>query len=202
MGISIPNAQVKILGTKLESQGPVLITHWGLSGPAVLKLSALGARYLAEQRYEYTIQVNWVPDFNENTAITALAVFSQANTASKIYNRNPFGLVARFWEFFVSQVEIKEDKRYAEFTAKERNKLAKLLCSHQLIVKGKTTFKDEFVTSGGINLQEINHQTMESKKYPGLFFAGEILDVDGVTGGFNFQNAWTTGYIAAVALGA
>ena len=202
MGISLPKVQVKIQGTKLETTGPVLITHWGLSGPAVLKLSALGARYLAEQRYEYNILVNWIPEFNETTAITALAAFAQANTSSKISNRNPFSLVGRFWEYFLSQVEVSDEKRYSEFTARERNKLAKLLCSHQLFVKGKTTFKDEFVTAGGISLNEINHQTMESKKYPGLFFAGEILDVDGVTGGFNFQNAWTTGYIAAVALGA
>lgn len=201
MGVTIQRAQIKIKGTKLETSGPVLITHWGLSGPAVLKLSALAARYLAEQNYQYQIQVNWIPTFNENTAIESLQNTAQLHPASKVVNKNPFGLVGRFWEYFLEQVGVGVDKRYAEFTAKERNKLAKLLCTNELEVKGKTTFKDEFVTAGGINLSEINHQTMECKKHPGLYFVGEILDVDGVTGGFNFQNAWTTGYIAAKAIG-
>lgn len=202
MGVSIPEVQIKIQGTKLETLGPVLITHWGLSGPAVLKLSALGAKYLADQNYQYNVQINWIPGFNENTAIIVLANFAQEHSSSKISNRNPFGIVGRFWEYFLAQVEANPEKRYAEFTAKERNKLAKLLTNQVLQVKGKTTFKEEFVTAGGISLQEVNHQTMESKEHPGLFFAGEILDVDGVTGGFNFQNAWTTGYIAAQAIGA
>lgn len=202
MGVTIPTAQVKIKGTKLETIGPVLITHWGLSGPAVLKLSALAARYLAEQNYLYQIQVNWIPAFNENTAIESLQNIAQLHPASKVSNKNPFGLVGRFWEYFLEQVGVGTDKRYAEFTAKERNKLAKLLCTNELEVKGKTTFKDEFVTAGGISLLEIDHQTMECKKHPGLYFVGEILDVDGVTGGFNFQNAWTTGYVAATAIAA
>ncbi len=200
MGVTIPKAQIKIKGTKLQTLGPVLITHWGLSGPAVLKLSALAARYLAEQNYLYKIQVNWVPAFNENTAIESLQSIAELHPGAKVSNKNPFGLVGRFWEYFLEQVGVGDDKRYAEFTAKDRNKLAKLLCTNELDVKGKTTFKDEFVTAGGISLSEIDHQTMECKKHPGLYFVGEILDIDGVTGGFNFQNAWTTGYIAAKAI--
>ncbi len=201
MGISIPAVHIKIKGTKLENTGPLLITHWGLSGPAVLKLSALGARHLAALHYQYQIHLNWIPKYNENTALQELVNFSKINAAAKVVNKNPFALVSRMWEYFLRLAEVDLEKRYADLPAKQRNKLAKILCTQEFDVKGKTTFKDEFVTAGGICLSEIDHNTMESKKYPGLYFAGEILDVDGVTGGFNFQNAWTTGFVAARAMG-
>lgn len=197
MGITVQHARVKISGTKLQQEGPLLITHWGLSGPAVLKLSAWGARELANRLYDFDIVVNWIPDHNEQTLLEKFQRLRFEIASQKIYNRNPFALPARLWEFLLSECEIKEETRWADLAAKNQNKLIKLLCTHTLSVKGKTTFKEEFVTAGGIQLSEINPETMMSKLVPNLFFAGEILNIDGVTGGFNFQNAWTTGWIAA-----
>ena len=197
MGISVEDAQVKIIGTKLQQQGPMLITHWGLSGPAVLKLSAWAARDLAEKNYHYQIVVNWLPAYNENSLRDKIQEIRFNIASQKIVNRNPFAIPARLWEYFLEQCIIDPDSRWADLPAKEQNKLIKILCAQELTVQGKTTFKEEFVTSGGIDMAEVNHQTMESKLVPGLFFAGEILNIDGVTGGFNFQNAWTTGWIAA-----
>lgn len=197
MGISVENAVVKIAGTKLQQGGPLLITHWGLSGPAALKLSAWGARELAEKNYHFTIHVNWLPDFNENSLKEKIQQLRFDIASQKIINRNPFGLPARLWEYFMKECGIHTDLRWADLPAKEQNKLVKIVCGQELAVKGKTTFKEEFVTAGGITLSEIDVNTMQSKLVPGLFFAGEILNVDGITGGFNFQNAWTTGWIAA-----
>ncbi len=197
MGITVPAVSVKIVGTKWQQQGPLLITHWGFSGPAILKLSAWAARELSEKNYTYQIAVNWLPAYNEQTVAEQLRVYRFSLAAQKIHNRNPFGLPARLWEFLLQQAEVSPDLRWADLPAKEQNKLVKLLCTHSFDIQGKTTFKEEFVTAGGLSLQEIDANTLESKKVPGLFFAGEVLDVDGVTGGFNFQNAWTTGWIAA-----
>lgn len=197
MGISVEDAQVKIIGTKLQQHGPMLITHWGLSGPAVLKLSAWAARDLAEKNYHYQIVVNWLPAYNENSLRDKIQEIRFNIASQKMVNRNPFAIPARLWEYFLAQCIIDPDSRWADLPAKEQNKLIKILCAQELTVQGKTTFKEEFVTAGGIDIAEVNHQTMESKLVPGLFFAGEILNIDGVTGGFNFQNAWTTGWIAA-----
>jgi predicted Rossmann fold flavoprotein len=197
MGISVKEAQVKINGTKLKETGPLLITHWGLSGPAILRLSAWGARELQQRDWHFTIQVNWLPEFNEETIREEVLTYRKTLATQKVVNKNPFGLPGRLWEFLVLQSGITEDIRWAEIPAKEQNKLIKHLCAYELEVKGKTTYKEEFVTAGGILLSEIDAQTMMSRKIPNLFFAGEILNVDGITGGFNFQNAWTTGYIAA-----
>ncbi len=197
MGITIQHVTVKIAGSKLQQTGPVLITHWGLSGPAILKLSAWGARELADCNYEFEVALNWLPEFNEHTLKEKFQLLRFEIASQKIYNRNPFGLPARLWEFLLRESEVDEVIRWADLPAKEQNKLIKLLCAHTLSVKGKTTFKEEFVTSGGVKLAEINPNTMMSRLIPGLFFAGEILNIDGVTGGFNFQNAWTTGWIAA-----
>ncbi len=197
MGVSVSNCLVKIAGTKLQQQGPMLITHWGLSGPAILKLSAWGARDLFDKNYEYDLIVNWLPDYHETSLKEKFQQIRFERAAQKIINRNPFLLPARLWEYFLQQCGVAEDMRWADLPAKEQNKLVKILCGQTLPVKGKTTFKEEFVTSGGIHLPEVQVQSMESKLVPGLFFAGEILNVDGVTGGFNFQNAWTTGWIAA-----
>jgi predicted Rossmann fold flavoprotein len=201
MGITIENATLKIAGTKLQQGGPLLITHWGLSGPAALKLSAWAAREMAERNYHCTIHVNWLPQFNENSLAEKIRQVRFDIASQKIANRNPFGLPSRLWEYFLQQCGINADIRWADLPAKEQNKLVKILCAQELEVKGKTTFKEEFVTAGGISLGEIDVNTMQSKLVRGLFFAGEIIDVDAVTGGFNFQNAWTTGWIAGRAIG-
>jgi len=197
MGISLENVSVKIAGTKLQDNGPLLITHWGLSGPAILKLSAWGAKELSNKNYAFNIVVNWLPAFNETTLKIKFQEIRFNQASQKIINRNPFGLPSRLWEYFLTNCDVKEGIRWADLPAKEQNKLIKILCAQEFSVKGKTTFKEEFVTAGGILLNEIDVNTMESKILPGLFFAGEIIDVDGVTGGYNFQNAWTTGWIAA-----
>ena len=201
MGISVKEANVKINGTKLKENGPVLITHWGLSGPAILRLSAWGARELQQRNWNFTTQINWLPAFNEETLKDEILIQRKTLASQKIYNKNPFGLPSRLWEFICGQTSIDENMRLAELPAKEQNKLIKNLCAYELEVKGKTTYKEEFVTAGGILLSEIDSNTMMSKLIPNLFFAGEILNVDGITGGFNFQNAWTTGFIAAKNIG-
>ncbi len=200
MGISVEQATVKIIGEKIMQTGPLLITHWGLSGPAVLKTSAFAAFVLANKNYDFSISVNWLPSFNENTLKEKLQSIRFEMATTKIQNKNPFTLPTRLWEYLLSISDVKEGIRWADLPAKEQNKLIKNLCQHTFYVKGKTTFKEEFVTAGGIVTDEINVNTMESKITSGLYFAGEIINVDGITGGFNFQNAWTTGWIAAKAI--
>ena len=197
MGITVPNVTVKLIGTKLQQEGNLLITHWGMSGPAILKLSSYGALELASKNYDFHFSVNWLSHFNENTLREKMQLLRFDIASQKIINRNPFGLPSRLWEFLLKISGVNEDLRWADLPAKEQNKLIKNLCSQEFHAKGKTTFKEEFVTAGGIELIEIDSNSMQSKLVPGLFFAGEIINVDGVTGGFNFQNAWTTGWIAA-----
>ncbi len=196
MGVSVENARVRITGTKLEQEGPLLITHWGMSGPAILKLSAWGARELAAKSYDFKIMVNWLPEYNEQQLAEKFQSLRLNIAAQKITNKNPFGLPGRLWEFLVTFSEVNGEKRWADLPAKEANKLIKNLCNCEFDVRGKTTFKEEFVTAGGIKLNEIDHNTMMSKKVSNLFFAGEVMDIDGVTGGFNFQHAWTSGFIS------
>jgi hypothetical protein len=200
MGVVVENAGVKIAGSKLSEQGPLLITHWGMSGPAILRLSAWGARELSACNWTFKIMVNWLPQFNENTLRDKMQQLRFEIAAQKITNRNPFLLPNRLWEYLLKQSGVAPELRWADLPAKDQNKLIKILCAQEFDIKGKTTFKEEFVTAGGIQLSEIDHNTMESKIAPGLFFTGEVLNVDGVTGGFNFQNAWTTGWIAAKAI--
>jgi hypothetical protein len=196
----VEKVSVKIAGTKLTEQGPLLITHWGMSGPAILKLSAWGARQLADNNYTFTAIVNWVPAFNEQTLKDKFQQVRFEIAAQKIGNRNPLGLPQRLWQYLLQQSGVNEDMRWADLPAKEQNRLIKNVCAQEFSVNGKTTFKEEFVTAGGILLSEIDYNTMESKIATNLFFCGEVTDTDGVTGGFNFQNAWTTGYIAAKAI--
>jgi predicted Rossmann fold flavoprotein len=200
MGVSVPEASVKIPGTSLSAKGPLLITHWGLSGPAVLRLSAWGARQLAICNWQFTILINWMPHFNEQTLREHLQELLFEIAAQKIGNRNPFDLPQRLWQYLLQVSGIDEHKRWADLPAKEQNKLIANCCIQEFKVQGKTTFKEEFVTAGGIQLSEIDVNTMQSKVIPHLYFAGEILDVDGITGGFNFQHAWTSGFIAANAI--
>lgn len=202
MGVVADNAIIKINGTKLLSQGPLLVTHWGMSGPGILKLSSFAARELANTNWHFSITVNWTGNYNENTAREKLQAIRFEAAAKKIININPFNLPQRLWQYLLKQSDINEETRWADLPAKEQNKLIKNVCTQEFAVKGKTTFKEEFVTAGGISLDEIDHNTMQSKIVPGLFFAGEVINVDGVTGGFNFQNAWTTGWIAAKAIAA
>ena len=200
MGLSVANAQVKLLGSKLSANGPLLITHWGLSGPAVLKLSAWAARELANREYKFEIIVNWLGTTTETDLRAEWLHIRNENAALKIGNKNPFGLPGRLWQYFLGLSGIKEESRWAELTSVNQNKLITILTAQSFAVNGKTTFKEEFVTCGGIKLNEIDPNTMESRKAKTLFFAGEIMDIDGLTGGFNFQNAWTTGWIAAKAI--
>jgi len=197
MGVSVENVKIKIQGTKLEQQGPLLITHWGLSGPAVLKLSAWGARQLALCNWQFAVSINWLPEFSEQKLAEAFQQLRFSLAGQKMNTKNPFQLPKRFWEFMLNYSDINTETRWADLPVKMQNKLIKNLCVCEFVVQGKTTFKEEFVTAGGIQLSEVDVNTMMSKKVDGLYFAGEILDVDGVTGGFNFQNAWTTGFVAA-----
>lgn len=202
MGISVENVVVKVAGTKLVESGPLLITHWGVSGPAILKLSAWGARALADCKYNFKIMINWVPQYNEQSLRDVWQSKRYELSSTKIANRNPFALPNRLWLYLLQQSDIKEEIRWADLPGKEQNKLIKNLTAQEFQVSGKTTFKEEFVTCGGISLSEIDVNTMGSKKVSGLSFAGEIMDVDGVTGGFNFQHAWTSGWIAAKSIAA
>lgn len=204
MGVSVEKAKVKILpmaiGTKLEQEGPLLITHWGLSGPAVLRLSAWGARELKIKNYELKIIINWLLDYDEESLRKKFRELRNFSSSQKVINKNSFKLPSRLWEFLAEQSGIKNEWRWADLPSTEQNRFIKNLCSYECEVKGKTTFKEEFVTAGGIKLNEVDANTMMSKKNPNLFFAGEVLDVDGITGGFNFQHAWTTGWVAAKAI--
>jgi predicted Rossmann fold flavoprotein len=196
MGVSVEKARVKIEGTKLSEEGPLLITHWGLSGPAILRLSAWGAEELSILNYEFRIHVNWLPEYNEQSLKNKFQTYRNSLATKKIANHNFSFLPNRLWQFLLEQSEVKEEVRWAHLPAKIENVLIKNLADYIVEVKGKTTFKDEFVTAGGINLAEIDVNTMMSKKIQNLFFAGEVMNVDGITGGFNFQHAWTSGWIA------
>ena len=192
MGLSVSNVTVSIKGSSLKQTGPLLITHWGMSGPAILKLSSWGARDLADLNYDFTVQVNWLT-LNEEIVREKIMKIS---SNKKIYNHNPFIIPKRLWLFILEKLEIPEDKIWRELSKKNKNRLINTLINDEYEIKGKTTFKEEFVSCGGISLSEVNMLTMGSKRHNGLYFAGELLDIDGVTGGFNFQAAWTTGYLA------
>ncbi|MGB2129264.1 MAG: NAD(P)/FAD-dependent oxidoreductase [Flavicella sp.] len=195
LGTSVPNATVRIENTKLEASGPLLITHWGLSGPAVLKLSAFGARLLHEMNYEYTVRVNWL-SMPFQQALQALQKQKKQQAKKQMILRSPFeAITKRLWERLVTIIDIDEKSRWADLSNKQLEALASQLTDGLFKASGKSTFKDEFVTAGGVDLKEINFKRFESRLHKDLFFAGEVLNIDAVTGGFNFQNAWTGGYI-------
>ena len=193
MGLSVLDATVSIKGSKLKQHGPVLITHWGMSGPAIIKLSAWAARDLESLDYNFILQVNWISS-NEEDLRSAFSLF--ACSKKLIYNYNPLDIPKRLWYFILNKLGISSDQIWDNLSKKNINRLINALINDEFEVRGKTTFKEEFVTCGGVNLSNININTMESKLHKGVFFAGELLDIDGVTGGFNFQAAWTTGYLA------
>jgi predicted Rossmann fold flavoprotein len=196
MGIVVSQASAKIEGTKLVGQGPLLITHWGMSGPAILLLSAWGARILAQNNYHFFVLINWLDTCKDEELRALLSSTAAAHAAKKISNWNPTTLSNRLWLHLLERSDIHPDLRWSELGKKAMNRLVNTLLNDRYEVKGKTTFKEEFVTAGGVALSEINFQTMQAKKIPNLSFAGELLDVDGITGGYNFQAAWTTGFIA------
>jgi hypothetical protein len=195
-GLSVKKTIVRIQGTKLVHDGPLLITHWGMSGPAVLKTSAWGARDLAELKYDFKAQINWVGISNEDEVRKLLNRHCYSYDKKKIENSNPFEIPSRLWRYLLIKSGLSSNKINGELSNKEKNKLINTLLNDIFVVKGKTTFKEEFVTCGGVSLKEVDMTTMQSKKVSNLYFAGEVLDIDGITGGFNFQAAWTTGYIA------
>ena len=196
MGISVKNGLVKIAGTKLSYQGPILITHWGVSGPAVLKLSAFGAKWLFDQQYQAAALINWNGNLGELEYLENLQSYAVNHPNRKVVTNPLFEIPARLWGHFCEKAEIVIEQTYASLSKKQLNKLVQNLFCYNLKVEGKTTFKEEFVTAGGISLDQINPDTMESKIHPNLYFAGEVLDIDGITGGFNFQAAWSTGFLA------
>ena len=200
-GISVENVNLKISGSKLQQTGPLLITHWGVSGPAVLKLSAWGAREFAEKNYHFELVINWLPIYTEESLRKFLLDKKEENVRKTISVFSLVALPLRLWKWLLHKAEIPEELKWADCSKKQFNKLIETLLNTRLQVVGKSTFKDEFVTAGGVSLKDVNMKTMESKKCPGLFFAGEVLDIDGITGGYNFQAAWTTGFIAGNNMG-
>lgn len=188
---------VKVKDTKLTSTGPLLVTHWGMSGPAILKLSAWGARILFEKNYQFTIFVNWLNDVDSEDAETILKELKQEHSKKTVSKKSPFEFPNRLWESLVLASGISEETKWADLSKIQLQNLSNQLTNGQFQVNGKSTFKEEFVTAGGIDLKEINFKTMESKLHQNLYFAGEIVNIDAITGGFNFQNAWTSGFIVA-----
>lgn len=199
-GISVQKAHVIIEGTRFSETGPVLITHWGLSGPAVLKLSARAARLLYEKDYRFTVQVNWLHPYTEDDVRKKLILVRDENAKKQVHKQEQFAIPGRLWIRFLELSGISRDKRWADISNKELHHLMIWLVHGTYACQGKTTYKEEFVTCGGVALHEINPGTLESKKNPELYFVGEVLDIDGITGGFNFQAAWTNGWLAAKAI--
>ena len=195
MGLSMPNGKVQIPGTKWKSEGPILITHWGFSAPAVIKLSAWAALYLNEINYCFPILINWTGLSEDETRLT-LREMRENHPGKLLVSNSLFEIPSRLWERLCAMANIGSEVRYAELQTKQMNKLIENIIRCAFEVRGKTTFKEEFVTCGGVELSEIELASFESKKLPGLYLAGEVLNVDGVTGGFNFQHAWTSGYLA------
>ncbi len=218
MGTVVENAAIGIVGEKMRSEGPLLITHWGMSGPAVLKLSSYAARFSHELQYRFNISVNWIGESNTSIIADIIRTTAEANASKFVTNAQPLiphsvdkrewvnssqnggikrgGLPTRLWDYLMQKIGLPADKRWNETGKKWQNKIVEVLANDIYHVKGKSSWREEFVTCGGISLSSINPSTLESKHLPGLFFAGEVTDVDAITGGFNLQAAWTMGYVA------
>lgn len=197
MGTVVENASASLAGTRFSASGPLLITHWGMSGPAILKLSSYAARYLADNGYDATLLVNWTGGDDAGSIRDQLSDMAARNPQRQVANTHPETIPSRLWTYLVSKSKIREDARWAETGSKGLNRLAETLTNDSYHIKGQSRFKEEFVTCGGVALSNINNKTLECVKHPGLYFAGEVLDVDAITGGFNLQAAWSTGYLAA-----
>jgi predicted Rossmann fold flavoprotein len=196
MGVVVEKTLTNIQGTKLKSDGPLLITHWGMSGPSILKLSAFGARILQERQYKCILQVNWVNEINIEIVKEKLHEIIQSYAGKNLGNIRPYYLPERLWHFLLKKCDISQETKWQQLSKKAINKITAILTNDTYQVSGKTTFKEEFVTCGGVSLKSINFKTMQSKACPNVYLAGEVTDVDGITGGYNFQSCWTTGYIA------
>ena len=196
MGVSAL-ATVKVKGSKLEASGPLLITHWGMSGPGILRLSAWGARELFAKSYQFVLQVNWLNDVDAEDCDTILKELKQEHAKKTVSKKSPFDFPNRLWESLITAACIGAETKWADLTRNELQALTNQLVNGEYNVNGKSTFKEEFVTAGGVDLKEVNFKTMESKRVENLYFAGEVINIDAITGGFNFQNAWTGGFIAA-----
>ncbi len=196
MGIVVEQTMTSIQGHKLVSDGPLLITHWGMSGPSILKLSAFGARLLADKHYSFNVQVNWVNEKNHEVVRDELKTIQREHPKKLMANYRPAMLPSRLWLYFLGKCDTSPDKKWEDFGKHGMNRLVSILTNDVYQVKGKTTFKEEFVTAGGVSLGSINMKTMESKVLKHLYFAGEVMDIDAITGGYNFQGAWTTGFVA------
>jgi len=204
-GVTVDPVQAKLLvadAKAIEQTGALLVTHWGLSGPAVLKLSAWGARLLHDDRYQATLQVNWLPDTNPDKLRQELLTVKAQLSRRSVLGNCPVMIPRRLWQYLTAKVGVAPDTRWAELAKKQLNSLVEALTQSRYAIQGKGAFKEEFVTCGGVDLKQVDFKTMASRCCPGLFFAGEILDIDGVTGGFNFQSAWTTAWLAGQAIGA
>jgi len=201
MGVAVDKASIQWVGNKYIEQGPLLITHWGISGPAAIKLSAWCAREMAAVNYEGQIAINWVPTYSEQSLRMEWINLRLELGKKEMGSKNPFNLPNRLWHYFLQVAEISTTLKWADLKSTQQQILIQQLVRTTLPIKGKTTFKEEFVTCGGVDLADIDASTMESKHLPGLHFAGEMMDVDGITGGFNFQHAWTSGWIAAQHMG-
>lgn len=199
-GVSVPHASVRIPGSKLAAQGPLLVTHWGLSGPAVLRLSAWGARELHAQGYKFSLEIDFTGGHDVPALVESLHQLKAAQGKKTVAAHPVFGLPARLWQRLVEAAGIPEERRWADLDKKSLSALAGHLGAATFQITGKSTFKEEFVTAGGVSLRELNFKTFESRLHPGLFLAGEVLDIDAITGGFNFQAAWTGGYLAGLAM--
>lgn len=199
MGLST-EASVEVLDSKLMSEGPLLITHWGVSGPGILKLSAWGARELAKKKYQFDIKINWLLYQTEEEVILQLKEFKQSLAKQSPHTYTQFELPKRLWQHLLLASNIKEGEKWADLNKEQLQRLSQELTSGIYKVHGKSTFKEEFVTAGGVDLKEINFKTFESKICSNLYLAGEVLNIDAITGGFNFQNAWTGGYMIAQAI--
>ncbi|WP_417593014.1 NAD(P)/FAD-dependent oxidoreductase [Owenweeksia hongkongensis] len=195
LGLSVGKGRIQIPGTKWKQDGPILITHWGFSAPAVIKLSAWAAIDLFDKNYQFPILINWTGLYEEATR-TVLNDYKKQHPKKVVSTNQLLEIPSRLWQRICHKAEIEEDKRYVDLSKKQFNKLIEMLVRCPFKVNGKTTFKEEFVTCGGVNLKEVDLKTFEAKKIPGLYLAGEVLNVDGVTGGFNFQHAWTSGYLS------
>ncbi len=200
-GISMPDAEVSIGGTTLRQRGPLLITHWGLSGPAILKLSAWGASQLADMNYQFTLRVCWTPGLGTEQLRAGIQQGRMEHPKKAIGSWNPWKIPQRLWLALIAPLSIEPAVVWNQFPRGGVDPLVKTMAATEFSIDGKSMNKDEFVTCGGVSLDEVDFKTMQSRKCPGLYFAGEVLDIDGVTGGFNFQSAWTTGWIAGKSIG-
>lgn len=200
MGVSAEMVSVKVKDTQLKATGPLLITHWGMSGPAILRLSAWGARELFDKNYQFQLVINWTNDYVFDEVLEELMQQKQQHPKKTIFKHPHYQLTHRLWQQLVKAAGISEGTIWADVPKKQLVQLTEQLTQAHFQVNGKSTFKDEFVTAGGIDLKEVNFKTMQSKLHDNLYFTGEILNIDAITGGFNFQNAWTTGFLAAQAI--